>query len=156
DSTRLAATWYSGTTFDIDLNLVDGQTHQIALYGLDYDNIGRQESVYIIDYVTNTVLDYRTFSSFSNGQYWIWQLKGHVIIRVARVAGANAVLSGLFFGTPNVVNPPTVTVSSPATSASPTAPASIELDATATAFGGRSISQVNFYAGSTFLGAGTG
>lgn len=156
DSTRLAATWFTTTSFDIDVNLVDGATHQIALYGLDFDNLGRQEAVYIIDFVTNTVLDSRMLSGFSNGHYWIWQLKGHVVIRVARIAGPNAAVSAIFFGTPNVVDPPTVTVSSPAASVSPTAPATIELDANVSAAAGRSISQVNFYAGSSFLGTGTG
>ncbi|MDQ3704589.1 MAG: Ig-like domain-containing protein, partial [Chloroflexota bacterium] len=47
-SDRIAATWYSDTGFTIDLNLTDGQTHQIALYCLDWDNGGRAQTIEIL------------------------------------------------------------------------------------------------------------
>jgi hypothetical protein len=43
------------------------------------------------------VLDSRTLSSFHNGTYLTWYLSGHVRLRFTKLAGANAVLSGLFF-----------------------------------------------------------
>ena len=39
-SNRIAACWYAATSFTIDVNLTDGQTHDIALYLLDWDNAG--------------------------------------------------------------------------------------------------------------------
>ena len=41
---RIAAAWYGGS-FSIDVNLSDSNTHQIALYLLDWDRQGRGETV---------------------------------------------------------------------------------------------------------------
>ena len=38
---RLAATWYSGSPFTIDVNLTDGQTHAVSLYAVDWDTTTR-------------------------------------------------------------------------------------------------------------------
>ena len=46
---RIAATWYSATSFTINLNLTDGQSHRIALYCVDWDNAGRSQTVEIRD-----------------------------------------------------------------------------------------------------------
>ena len=42
---RIASTWFSSTSFTFDVNLTDGNTHQVALYALDWDNFqgGRSE-----------------------------------------------------------------------------------------------------------------
>jgi hypothetical protein len=39
-SNRIAAVWYSPTSFTVNMNLTDAQTHQLALYLLDWDNFG--------------------------------------------------------------------------------------------------------------------
>jgi hypothetical protein len=36
-------------------------------------------------------------SNFHNGQYLVWQLSGHVQVRVTNTGNSNAVISGLFF-----------------------------------------------------------
>jgi probable HAF family extracellular repeat protein len=98
-SDRIAATYYSSTSFTIDLNFTDGQTHQVAAYFLDWDgNNTRSERVDVIDPVTHQVLSSQIVSSFSGGEYLVWNLSGHVQIQVTNLGGVNAVLSGLFFG----------------------------------------------------------
>jgi subtilisin family serine protease len=92
---RSAQTWY-GSSFTIDVNLSDGQSHDLALNAVDWDNQGRQEQVQVIDPATGNVLDTETLSSFSGGAYLQWKVSGHVQIRVTRQAGPNAVVSGLF------------------------------------------------------------
>ena len=42
---RLAACWYSGVTWSMDVAITDGQTHRVALYFLDWDNAGRRQVV---------------------------------------------------------------------------------------------------------------
>ncbi len=96
---RIAATWYAGGSFSYDLNLTDGLTHQISLYAVDYDSSGRAERIDIIDPSTGSVLDTRTLTSFSGGQYPVWNITGHVTIQVTQLLGPNAVVSGLFFDT---------------------------------------------------------
>ena len=95
---RVAACWYSGTSFTVDVNLIDGVTHQVALYALDWESGGRSERVDAVDPANGSVLDSRTVSSFTGGQYLVYNVTGHVQFRITTVAGVNAVLSGLFFG----------------------------------------------------------
>jgi hypothetical protein len=53
-----------------------------------------------VDATTSKVLDTETFASFHGGQYASWNVQGHVLIRVTRTGGANAVVSGIFFDPP--------------------------------------------------------
>jgi hypothetical protein len=95
---RIAGIWYSATSFTVDLNFNDGKIHRVSAYFLDWDTTNRSERVDVVDAGTGTVLDTHTVSSFHNGEYLVWNLSGHVQLRITRLGGANAVLSGLFFG----------------------------------------------------------
>ncbi len=101
-SNRVAAAWYSATSFAVDVNLTNGQRLNLELYFLDWDNKGRSEQVQISDAGTGTVLDTKTISSFTSGVYLDWMVSGNVVIKITRLAGPNAVLSGLFFDPPAV------------------------------------------------------
>ena len=69
-SDRVAAAWYSTGSFTVDVNLTDGQPHTVALYLVDWDgNNGRSERVDVLDGATGAVLDSRTVSAFSGGEY---------------------------------------------------------------------------------------
>jgi uncharacterized membrane protein YwzB len=94
---RIAATWYAASSFSIDVNLTDGKNHQMALYALDWDTISRAETITISDTSTHVVLDSRNISSFSNGEYLVWNISGHVTITVTLTGGLNPVISGIFF-----------------------------------------------------------
>jgi hypothetical protein len=95
---RVAACWYSSGYFTIDLSFHDSATHQVALYLVDWDNwFGRTQRVDIVD-ANNTVLDTRTVTNFIGGQYLVWNLSGHVTIRLLNTnSRSNAVVSGIFF-----------------------------------------------------------
>jgi hypothetical protein len=95
---RLAAAWYSTTSFTVDVNITDKAAHQVAVYLLDWDNIGRSERIDVLDAASGKVLDSRTVAGFSGGEYLVWTLGGHVQLRLTDLAGNNAVLNGLFFG----------------------------------------------------------
>jgi hypothetical protein len=98
---RIASCWYSAGAFTLDVKFSDANTHQVALYLLDFDNYNgpRAERVDILDAATNAVLDTRSVSGFNSGLYLVWNLAGHIVIRVTNTnAISNAVLSGLFFG----------------------------------------------------------
>jgi hypothetical protein len=93
---RIAACWY-GRTFTIDLAFTDQNVHQVALYLLDWDGGNRRaERIDILD-AGNNVLDTRSASAFGSGQYLVWNLSGHVIVRIVQTGPVNAVLSGIFF-----------------------------------------------------------
>ncbi|MGI9102793.1 MAG: carboxypeptidase regulatory-like domain-containing protein [Terriglobales bacterium] len=97
-SDRIAACWFSGGTFSLDVNLTDGLPHQVAIYLLDWDSTVRNETVTVQDVASGALLDTRTVSGFSNGVYLVWNITGHVKISLTNNAASNAVLSGLFFG----------------------------------------------------------
>jgi len=94
---RIAACWHSASNFTIDLNLTDGLSHRIALYCLDWDTTVRAEQIDILDASDNSVLSSQSVTGFNGGQYLIWEIKGHVLIRVTNTGSFNAVISGIFF-----------------------------------------------------------
>ena len=55
-ASRIAATWYSATSFTVDVDLTDGQQHDLELYFLDWDKQGRSEQVQITSAATGAVL----------------------------------------------------------------------------------------------------
>jgi len=97
-SDRIASLWGAWSSFTIDVNITDGGTHQIALYCLDWDSTLRSERIDVVDATNGLVLDSRTVSGFNSGQYLIWNVSGHVTFRITWLGGANAVVSGVFFG----------------------------------------------------------
>jgi len=103
---RVAATWYGAPSLTIDLNFSDSLIHQVAVYCLDWDSYGpRSQTVEILD-ANNNVLDKRTISSFSRGQYLVWNLSGKVKIRTMALT-TNSVIAGIFFGGASVIAPAT-------------------------------------------------
>lgn len=108
---RLAACWYSGVTWSMDVAITDGQTHRIALYFLDWDNAGRRQVVQAINPATGAVLDQRTVSGFQRGVYLVFDVSGTVRFNITPQV-SNAVLSGIFFGA-SATPPPPQTVATP-------------------------------------------
>ena len=97
-TSRIAACWYSGTSFTIDVKLTDGQVHLVSLYAVDWDTTSRSEQIQVVDGSSGAVLNTQTISNFHGGEYLTWNVSGHVQFKVTALAGANAVLSGLFIG----------------------------------------------------------
>lgn len=98
NTSRIAATWYNGSNFSLDVNLTDGQSHQLALYALDWDRQGRSETIQIVDANTLAALDSRTISSFTGGIYLVWNVSGNVKISITTQSGPNSVIGAVFFG----------------------------------------------------------
>ena len=96
-SGRIEECWYSPTSFTVNLDLIDGQLHDIELYFLDLQSSpSRVEQIQISDAGSGTVLDTETVSSFTGGVYLDWKVQGDVTITITHEAGVNAVLSGIF------------------------------------------------------------
>ena len=170
-SDRLAARWESNSFFTIDVNLTDGLTHRVALYGLDWDGNNRQQRVDVIDWATSTLLDSRTISQFNGGQYLVWDVRGRVKIVVNKTAAKTAVVSGIYFGgatptpsptptpTPSPTptpapNAPQVTLTVPTSGSTFVAGENITLAANASDPGGF-VTKVDFYRSGTLIGTDT-
>jgi thermitase len=94
--TRIAATWYTYSSFNIDMAFSDTAQHRLAIYCLDWDELSRSQTISILDGTSNAVLDSRSVTNFSAGEWVVWNVSGHVIVQVSNT-GPNAVISGLFF-----------------------------------------------------------
>ena len=94
---RIAAQIGGEKSIEFDLNLTDGQMHQIALYALDWDRNGRDQTVELRDAATDALLDKRELNGFNDGVYYKWNVQGHIKVRVINQSKSNAALSGLFF-----------------------------------------------------------
>jgi hypothetical protein len=102
----VASCWYSAQTFDFNVNITDGNSHQIALYALDWDTTSRVETITIVDANNpSNVLSTQTVSSFTGGTYLIWTISGDVQINVTLTGGKNAVISGVFFAPARAATP---------------------------------------------------
>jgi hypothetical protein len=93
---RIAAGWYANQSFTVDVDLTDGQMHDLGLYFLDWGRGGRVEQVQLADAATGAVLSTQTVSSFGGGVYLDYQVSGNILITIKDLSGTNAVLNGLF------------------------------------------------------------
>ncbi|HEY7474899.1 MAG TPA: S8 family serine peptidase [Vicinamibacterales bacterium] len=149
-SGRVAAAWYANS-FEIAINLTDGAPHDVAFYALDWDSTTRAQRFDVYDGVGGQLLASYNASGFHDGQYVIWRLTGSVRVKVTKTAGANAVVSGVFFGGPAATNqPPTIAFTAPAAGAGFTAPASITVSADAA--DDVAVAQVQFFANTVPIG----
>ncbi len=96
---RIAACWYSGSSYSLSVTISDGQTHQMAIYALDWDNYhSRTETIEIRDAASNALLDTRDLANFTGGVWAVWNVSGNVNVVVVNTNGpSNAVVSGIFF-----------------------------------------------------------
>ena len=74
---RIAAAWYTpSTSFTVDVDLTDGQSHNLELYLLDYDTTSRSEKIVFTDANTHAVLSTQSVSSFSHrGLHELYDLR---------------------------------------------------------------------------------
>ena len=83
---------------EIDLTVVPGRSEQVALYWMNGDGAARAQSIDILDAQTQAVLYTRAIPNFDNGRWMIWNISGHVTIRITEpTVGQLAVCSGIFF-----------------------------------------------------------
>lgn len=98
-SDRIAATWYSATTrtFSVDLDFKDANTHQMAIYCVDWNSAGRRQTVDILDPSGNVLNTQSLSPSFTSGAYLVWNVSGHINVRVTATAASNPVAGAFFF-----------------------------------------------------------
>jgi hypothetical protein len=97
---RIAACYYTYSNMTYDLNLTDALVHQVAFYSVDFDTQGRTGKIEIFDASSNALLDTQSLSSYSGGKYLVWNIKGHVLVKLSFVSASGAptvVVSGVFF-----------------------------------------------------------
>lgn len=96
---RFAQALTSGEPITVILDIPEGKTYQVAVYCVDWGTTNQREQTIEI-WQGEKLLDSRSISNFTQGQYLIWNVTGSVVIRVKHTKGPNAVLSGIFFDLP--------------------------------------------------------
>lgn len=98
--TRSAATYYSSNQIQVQLGFSAAYSGNLHLYAVDWDSAGRRETITINDGSGPRTVALN--SDFSHGAWVSLPVSvvagGTVTITVARTAGVNAVLSGVFLG----------------------------------------------------------
>lgn len=97
DSEERIAACFSERQMTLELFLKEGE-HRTAIYFNDYDKKGRREKVEILDGRNNAVLVSRAVADFQDGKYLVYDLSGHLKVRLTAEQGENCVVSGIFFG----------------------------------------------------------
>ena len=70
----------------------------MAVYVLDWDHLQRAEDLRILNTTTGKTLNTQTLTSFVNGVYLVWRVRGQITLQVTNHSGPiNAVVSGIFF-----------------------------------------------------------
>ena len=95
---RIAACWYSGSSFNVDVNLTDQASHRVTLYLLDWDTTSRVTRIDVLDagnpagarHADRAVVPRRRVSGVGPAR------PRHPSASPA-LGGSNAVLSGIFF-----------------------------------------------------------
>jgi hypothetical protein len=109
---RISACQFSTTNLEVNVTLPTGQTNRLAIYVMEPDG-GRVEQVELVDINTDTVLDSRVLTGLTNGAYLVWDVTGPIRVRLTRLSGYNAVVSGVFVGT-TLNQPPALRAQPPA------------------------------------------
>jgi hypothetical protein len=95
-STRVAATYYDLRQIQLKLKFTSAYSGNLNLYAVDWDSLGRRELISVNGQSATLSSD------FSQGQWVSFPISvaagGTVTIVVDRLAGPNAVLSGVFLG----------------------------------------------------------
>ena len=100
---RPANAWLSSSSFSVDVNLTDGQSHDLTLYFLDWYEKAAARACRSPPPPRGRCWYSETMSNFNGGIYQQFVVSGDVIITFTAKGGYNALLSGLFFDPPTTV-----------------------------------------------------
>jgi hypothetical protein len=97
DNRRVQAYYLSAETFYIHICLADKDRHKISFYFLDYDRLQREQTVEVIHVGTGQVIDRKLLSDFHKGVYLSYEVMGAIILKITKINGPDAVISGVFW-----------------------------------------------------------
>jgi len=107
-TSRVASAIFSGDpsacqqAFTVTIHVKDQHDYQVALYFADWDDKGRRQAVDMFDENSLCLISpTRIVKDFRGGKYLIYSYNKSARFRIYHVRGDNAVLSGIFFQSPN-------------------------------------------------------
>ena len=111
---RNATCYYALPDMPLTINTAGTNSYQVALYFVDWDNKGRRLAVEMFDAKTlDLISPERVSTNFYGGKYLVYTYNKSVKFRFDQVRGDNAVLSGIFFDSPQAALPSAPTLAAP-------------------------------------------
>lgn len=93
---RIGAAWFGWGPFTIAVRSKGAGTRRLAVYLVDWDAAMRLQNVDVLDAATGRLLDSREIANFSGGHHLVWNITGHVVLRISALSSTTAVVSGVF------------------------------------------------------------
>ncbi|MFT5105488.1 MAG: hypothetical protein ACI9UA_001109, partial [Pseudoalteromonas tetraodonis] len=114
----ISATGRSGSFYEQDgadlvlpILFTDGGWHDVTLYFLDADQLGREQVIRVFNPDAELLFDH-VVTDFGDGRYLTIRMRGEFTVTITATGAGSAVLSGVFFD--DVVNvPPLVVLTAP-------------------------------------------
>jgi hypothetical protein len=107
-TSRAAGVLYHATQLKLRLNFTSAYTGTLHVYGVDWETTARRMNVTVTDGTTTKTIQVTT--TYHDGAWMHFPISvpsgGAVTITIDRLAGANAVLSGIFLGGAGSPPPP--------------------------------------------------
>ena len=96
---RMAGCWVAEwTDYKVDVEITDGKEHQMAVYCLDWDKFKRSMTVEVRDPWRKVALAEKLpVKEFENGKYLVFNVKGHVELKLFHSSFRGSEVSGIFF-----------------------------------------------------------
>jgi len=89
------------STMTFTINAIGTRNYQVALYFVDWENLGRRLAVEMFDANTlDLVAPVKVVTNFYGGKYLVYTYNKSAKFRIDHVRGDNAVLNGIFFDPP--------------------------------------------------------
>jgi hypothetical protein len=82
------------------VEFADGQEHLVAFYFVDFERVGADQLLQVLDANSNTVLDERRLDDMGEGLYLAWKGQGRLHFHIIRKSIWAAICSGIFVGGP--------------------------------------------------------
>lgn len=94
-SGRIASAWYAPSQYTASLNFNDSAFHDVSFYFVDFDSLGREQLVELLDPATGNILDSTELVDFGTGVWLRYRIKNGVDVRITSLNTQNAVMSGV-------------------------------------------------------------
>ena len=148
---RSDESWQSTEGLTVPLEFPDGLWHEVSLYFLDEDDLGREQTVRVLGSDGGILIE-QFISNFSGGVYIPFRMRGQVTISVVPSGLDPAVLSGIFFD--QIENEdPEILIVSPSSGEKAVVPHPIQIVTDVSDDDG--IDSVSFFANGELLGVAT-
>jgi len=93
---RRAACWF-GNAQTINLTIPDTGRYSLSIYVIDWDSTARRQTITVTQGSSSATYDSTSLDGFSGGKYVRFEVDyGECSISITKVAGSNAVVSGIF------------------------------------------------------------